>query len=341
MRLLILGGTVFLGRAVARHARDAGIEVTCATRGTSGAPVDGVRWRRVDRDEPGGLAALDGERFDAVVDVARRPSQVRSAVAALADRVGHWVYVSSCSAYADQATPGQVAGSAPLLPAAPPEMDSGEGEEYGRGKVACEEAVVAAVGADRAFVCRAGLIVGPEDPTGRFSYWVDRLARGGEVLAPGDPADPVQFVDVRDLAAWLVHAAQAGLSGPYDGIGAPMSRADFLGAVAHGVGTTSTLTWVSQDFLLDHGVRPWFGDRSLPLWLPLPEYGGFLGRDVSASLAAGLHTRPVADTARDTMRWLADRGGPDASCGLAPGEEADLLSAWHAADGPGGTALRG
>jgi nucleoside-diphosphate-sugar epimerase len=288
-----------------------------------------VRWVRVDRDRPDGLAALDGERFDAVVDVARRPSHVRSAVAALGGRIDHWVFVSSCSAYADNATPGQVAATAPLLPPATPEMDSGEGEEYGPGKVACEQAVVAAVGPDRAFLCRAGLIVGPEDPTGRFSYWVDRLARGGEVLAPGDPRESVQFVDVRDLAAWLVVAAETGLRGAYDGIGAPMSRLDFLTEVAGGVGVTPTFTWIDQEFLVGEDVQPWFGERSLPLWLPLPEYGGFLARDVTGSLAAGLRTRPVGDTAADTLRWLTGRTEP-ARCGLDADDEAAILARWHA-----------
>jgi 2'-hydroxyisoflavone reductase len=331
MRLLVLGGTVFLGRAVARQATAAGHEVVCAARGTGGALAEGVRFVRVDRDEPDGLAALDGESFDAVVDVARRPSHVRGAVAALAKRVGHWSFVSTCSVYADDATPGQRADTAPLLPPAPPEVDDATGEAYGPCKVACELAVAEAVPADRLFVCRAGLIVGPEDRSGRFEYWVRRLDRGGEVLAPGDPADPVQFVDVRDLAAWLVHAAETGLSGPYDGIGDPMPRGEFLAGVAAGVGGDATLTWVPQDFLAKHDVRPWMGERALPLWLPLPEYAGFLTRDVSASLAAGLRTRPVADTARDTLGWIrvtSDTGAPD-PYGLKPDEEASVLRAWH------------
>jgi nucleoside-diphosphate-sugar epimerase len=331
MRLLVLGGTVFLGRAVARLARDAGHHVTCAARGHSGEPVDGTRFVRVDRERPDGLAALADERFDAVVDVARRPGQVRAALAALDGRVGHWVFVSTISVYADNATPGQRADSAPLLAAAPPgtDLDDAEPEGYGRNKVACERAVLAAVGEDRAFVCRAGLIVGPEDPSGRFEYWVRRIARAGEVLAPGAPTDAVQLVDVRDLAGWLVAGAEAGLAGTYDGAGAPITRADLLAGLAAGLGTRPDLTWVDQEFLAGREVRPWAGPRSLPLWLPLPEYAGLMSRDVAPARAAGLRTRPVADTARDTGAWLA--GQPDAvdRCGLPAAAEAEVLAGWH------------
>ncbi|BCJ63997.1 NAD-dependent epimerase/dehydratase family protein [Polymorphospora rubra] len=216
MRLLILGGTVFLGRAIARYALDAGHDVTAAARGVTGAPVDGVRFVRVDRDDPAGLSNLDGD-FDAVVDVTRRPSHARHAVATLADRVGHWSFVSTCSVYADDSTPGQRAATAPLVAPAPAEVDDPSGDNmewYGPCKVTCESVVRDGVGADRAFICRAGLIIGPEDISDRFPYWVRRLAAGGEVLAPGAPDEPVQFVDVADLAAWLVRAGRAGSPAP-------------------------------------------------------------------------------------------------------------------------------
>lgn len=331
MRLLILGGTAFLGRATAETARAAGHEVTCAARGKSGPPPEGVTFIRVDRDAPDGLSPLEEGTFDAVVDVSSRPSQVRKAVAALANRTRHWTYVSTGSVYADRATPGQRADSAPVLAAAPPEMDDPTAA-YGPCKVACEEAVRAGVGPDRVFICRAGLIVGPGDDSGRFAYWVDRLARGGEVLAPGRPTDPVQWVDVRDLAAWLVRAAESGLTGGYDGIGAPVSRVDFLDAVRRGVAGDTRLTWVDQKFLSEHGIQPWAGQRSLPMWLPLPDYGGFMTRDVSASLAAGLSTRDVAQTARDTLTWLGSVPPADRSewPGLDAEEEAALLAAWQA-----------
>ncbi|RKR87989.1 nucleoside-diphosphate-sugar epimerase [Micromonospora pisi] len=334
MRLLILGGTVFLGRAVARLARASGHHVTCAARGVSGEPVAGARFVQVDRDHPAGLSALDGERFDAVVDVTRRPSHARHAVAALADRVGHWSYVSTCSVYADNATPGQRADTAKLTVPAPVEVDNPVGEHadfYGPCKVSCEDAVRDGVGPERAFICRAGLIVGPEDPSDRFPYWVARLARGGEVLAPGTPDDRVQLVDVDDLAQWLLYAAENGLAGTFDGMSAALSRSRFLAEVAAGVGRPDPeLTWVEQDFLLARDVRPWTGERSLPLWLPLPEYGGFLARDVTDSLAAGLRIRPIAQTAARTLEWIRASPGDVKAGGLEPAQEAEVLREWAA-----------
>jgi nucleoside-diphosphate-sugar epimerase len=332
MRLLVLGGTAFLGRTVARLATTAGHEVTCAARGVTGAPEAGVTFVPVDRDDPDGLAPLRGAEFDALVDVSSRPSHVRRAVAELAPRVGHAVYVSTGSVYADNGTPGQTVADSPVLAPAPPEVDDPRGNDmanYGPCKVACEQAVRDGFGADRTFVCRAGLIIGPEDRTNRFGYWVSRLARGGEVLAPGQPDDLVQYVDVRDLADWLVAGAADRLAGTYDGIGVPVSREHFLTHVAVGVGGPVELTWVDQAYLLAEGVQPWMGDRSLPLWLPLPEYAGFASRDVSASLAAGLRTRDVAETARDTLTWL--RGLPESpgDAGISPDDEAELLRKWH------------
>lgn len=333
MRLLVLGGTAFLGRTVAEIALAAGHEVTCAARGVSGRVPEGAGFVPVDRDLPDGLAALAGHRFDALVDVATRPSHVRRAVEAFAGRVAHAAFVSTGSVYADQATPGQRASSAPVVPAAPPEVDDPSADDhaaYGPCKVAAEEAVRAGFGKDRTFVCRAGLIIGPGDTSGRFGYWVSRLARGGNVLAPGEPDEPVQYVDVRDLAAWLVLAAEARLTGVFDGIGAPVPREHFLTHVAAGVGAPVAFHWVDQDFLLEQGVRPWMGERSLPMWLPLPRYAGFLSRDVSASLAAGLHTRDVAHTARDTLAWLGSSPVLDEPApGLPESEETALLTAWR------------
>ncbi|GAA1568515.1 SDR family oxidoreductase [Dactylosporangium maewongense] len=326
MRILVLGGTVFLGRAVARQALAAGHDVTCAARGTSGDPVDGATFVTVDREEAGGLGAVEGT-FDAVVDVARKPSHVRHMVAELAGRAGHVTFVSSCSAYADAVTPDQTSETAPLLPPADPanEDPAAGAEEYGRCKVTCEELVREGFG--EVLVNRAGLIVGPEDPTGRFDYWVARHARGGEILAPGDPDERVQYVDVRDLADWILRCAEEGRTGTYDGMGAPMTRREFHAGLQAGTGGTGTLTWVPQDFLTGHAVVPWSGARSLPLWLPLPEYGGFLTRDVTRSLAAGLQPRPLPETAAATLAAFSDTRH---ITGLTEEEEVELLREWHA-----------
>ena len=194
MRLLILGGTRFLGRAVAACGLARGHEVICAARGMAGPVPAGARLIRVDRDEADGLAALTRETFDAVVDVTRHPGQVRRAVTALRRPGVHWTFVSTVSVYADNRTPGQRAGTALLRDPTAPEVEHSTEETYGAAKVACEQAV-----GDGAFICRAGLIVGPEDPTGRVTYWPARLARGGEVLVPATPDEAVQLIDVRDL----------------------------------------------------------------------------------------------------------------------------------------------
>lgn len=341
MRLLILGGTVFLGRAIARYARDAGDDVVCVARGVTGDPVEGVEFVAADRSAPDGLAALTGE-FDAAVDVARYPGHVRHAVRALAGRVGHFGYVSSISVYADPATPGQRPASAPVVDPAPPDFEDPAGNgfaNYGPCKRSCE--LAALDGFDRVLVCRAGAIVGPEDANRRFVYWLERLDAGGEVLAPGAPDESVQYVDVRDLAAWLVESARTGVTGVYDGTGPAMGRAAFLSALAVGVAHPVRFTWVPAAFLLAQGVRPWDGPRSLPLWLPAPEYAGFLDHDVTPTLAAGLRIRPLVETARDTRGWLAAGGRPVSlpgqpgglPVGLEPEDEAGLLEAWHRESG--------
>jgi hypothetical protein len=177
-------------------------------------------------------------------------------------------------------------------------------------------------------VIRPGLVVGPDDPSGRFAYWPWRLAEGGEVVAPGAPDDSVQVIDVRDLAAWIVDCAERRTAGTFDGVGERLSRAEFLTQAAAGVGVRPDLTWVPQEFLVEQEVAPWSGPRSIPLWLPLPEYAGFMAHDEAPARAAGLAPRPVAETARDTLDWL--RKTPDAArTGLTREEEAGLLEAWH------------
>jgi 2'-hydroxyisoflavone reductase len=323
MRLLILGGTQFLGRAIAAHACVAGHDVTCAARGVTGAVPQGARHIRVDRDQPDGLAPFAGMEFDALVDVSRHPGQVRRAVAALKDRVAHWTFVSTVSVYADNGTPGQRADTAPLRVPTAPEVEHSTLEIYGAAKVACEQAV----GTD-AFICRAGLIAGPEDPTGRFTYWPARLARGGEVLAPGSPDEAMQLIDVRDVAQWIVHAAQTGLNGILDAIAPWCRRGDFLAQCAGAVGADCSFVWADRAFLEANDVKRWAGPRSLPLWVPLPEFAGFSTRDTSPAIAAGLMLRPLAETARDTLHWVRAADGPIS--GLTADEERALLAAWHA-----------
>jgi nucleoside-diphosphate-sugar epimerase len=324
MRLLILGGSQFLGRAIAAHACAAGHKVTCAARGASGPIASGASFVSIDRDVPNGLEPLARLTFDAVVDVSRHPGQVRRAVVALKQRAGHWTFVSTVSVYADNRTPGQRADTAALRAPTAPEIEYSSEEIYGAAKVACEQAI-----GENAFICRAGLIVGPEDPTGRFTYWPARLAGGGEVLAPGTPEDAVQFIDARDLAQWIVHAAQSGLTGIYDGIGPTRTRGELLAECAAALGSSCTFTWVNRAFLEAHDVRRWAGPRSLPLWLPLPDFAGFATRDTTPARNAGLNLRALSETARDTLEWLRTSNGP--VVGLTTDEEREVLAAWHAA----------
>jgi 2'-hydroxyisoflavone reductase len=325
MRLLILGGTQFLGRAIATHACAAGHSVTCAARGISGTVPAGARLVKVDRDAADGLAPLAGEAFDAVVDVSRHPGQVRRAIATLKRRAAHWTFVSTGSVYADDRTPGQRAGTAPLKTPVGVEVERATWATYGNAKVACEQAV----GSD-AFICRAGLIVGPEDPTGRFAYWPARLARGGEVLAPGTADELVQFVDVRDLAQWIVRCAETRRIGCYDGVGVPLPRGEFLTKCARAIGADCTFTWADRDFLESQEVQCWDGQRSLPVWQPLPEFAGFFTRDSTPAREAGLTARSLEETARDTLAWHSNADVP--LTGLTADEEAAVLKAWHARD---------
>ena len=329
MRLLVLGGTLFLSRAVAAAAVARGHEVTCACRGSSPVP-DGARHLPLDRDRGDVTAALRDGGWDAVVDVARRPSWVRAAVAALPS--AHWVFVSSISVYADHAAHGGGPGRTPMLAPVPEDRDLAvDPEAYGGMKVACEQAVEA--GAASATLVRPGLIVGPGDPTGRFTYWVERLADGGTVLAPGTPSDPTQVVDVRDLAAWLVTCAEQRLPGVLDAIGPVLPRASLLEQVAAGVGGDADLRWVPSEQLLALGVAEWTGPRSLPLWLVDDADVGMLSHDPDPVAAAGLVCRPVASTAADTLAWL--RSTPDAArTGLTREEEAEVLA--RTADRPAG-----
>ncbi len=319
MRLLVLGGTLFLSREVAAAALRRGHEVTCACRGTAPVPPGAVHLP-LDRSSDDVAEVLRGD-WDAVVDVGRLPSWVRAAVAAVPD--AHWVFVSSISVYADHAGAGGGPGL-PLVDPVPDDRDLAvEPEAYGGMKVACEEAVRA--GAASGTVARPGLVVGPGDPTGRFTYWVERLAQDGPVLAPGDPDDPVQVVDVRDLADWLVACAEQRLPGTYDAIGPAVPRRALLAEVAAGVGTRPELVWVASERLVDLDVAEWAGLRSLPLWLAGPEHAGMLAHDHAPAAAAGLVARPVSRTAADTLAWLRATPGA-ARTGLTRAEEADVLA---------------
>ncbi|KRE52698.1 NAD-dependent epimerase/dehydratase family protein [Phycicoccus sp. Soil748] len=331
MDVLVLGGTAWLGREVALAALAQGHEVTALARGESGSVPGSVRFVRADRSAADAYDEVAGRDWDVVVDVARQPGHVRGALGALGDRSRSWVFVSSSSVYARDDSPGDDE-SAALHP--PHDADDEGWETYGARKVACESAVLGAVG-DRALVARAGLIAGPGDHTDRTGYWPLRFAHpagsDGAVLVP-DVGLATQVVDVRDLASWLVAAGGAGATGVVNASGPVVPLATHLETARRVAGHTEEVVTVSQEWLLEHDVQPWSGPRSLPIWLPLPDYAGFMARDTSAAQALGLTPRPLAETLADTLAWELQHGpGRRRKAGLSPAEEAELLTlAGHA-----------
>jgi 2'-hydroxyisoflavone reductase len=329
--LLVLGGTSWLGGAVARDALARGHRVTCLARGEAGTPPEGVTWVRADRRVPGAYdevaGSVDGTDWDAVVDVSWQPDQVRSALEAVGPRARHWLYVSSCSAYSDDTTPGTDESA----PTHPPYTGSGPAdiETYGPAKVACEQACLDAMGADRVLVARAGLIGGYGDRSDRFGYWAARAARAGTgdpVLAP-PLAVPTQTIDVDDLAAWLVRAAERATAGIFNAVGEQVTVGDVLAAAAEAAGTQPRYREAGDAWLTEREVAPWSGPESLPLWLPQPEYAGFMTRSNHAARAAGLSLRPVPETVAAALSWERARGlDRDRHAGLKPERETALLA---------------
>lgn len=321
MRLLLLGGPKFLGRAVIEAALARGDEITLFNRGQTN-PEGFPEVERLRGDRDGGLGALAGRSWDAVVDTSGYvPRLVRDSAELLRGAVERYVFVSSISAYAGF--------SEPVTEASPPatvedETTEDVQEHYGALKALCERAVAEVFG-DRATSVRAGLIVGPHDPTGRFTYWPHRIARGGEVLVPGRPERQVQFIDVRDLAGLILLAAGRGPGGPVNATGPvpPLTMDAFVETCRAASGSDAGFTHVDGAFLAEHEVDEWM---ELPLWVaPNPGWERFLEIDVSRALAAGLTFRPLAVTVRDTLAQAATVDG----VGLTPEREAELLRAWH------------
>lgn len=305
-RLLVLGGTEFVGRAVVDEAVAAGWEVTVFHRGTNrAAPSDAVTVLHGDRTMPGGLDALRVGSWDVVVDTwSWAPVAVRDAAALLADRAGSYVYVSSRSVYADP-LPAGAAEDAPVVDGSA--HDDGFAD-YARAKRGGELAAVQAFG-DRAVLARAGLILGPHENIGRLPWWLDRIAEGGEVLAPGAASDPIQYIDARDLAAFLLTAGSTGASGAFNVVSEPRATTlgELLDACIAATGSAATLRWVDQERVLAAGIQPW---TQLPVWIPSgPDADAMHHGDVSRAMAAGLRRRPLAETVADTWSWLQALGG--------------------------------
>ena len=299
MKLLILGGSGFVGRAIAGEAVARGDDVTVFNRGLRGAPV-GVRLLTGDRLAPDGLAALQiDQSWDAVVDTwSAGAGAVGRTARLLRGRARHYTYVSSRSVY-------QWGSPAPLTEQAP--LANPRDQGYAGDKVRGELAAASFEGP--LLLARAGLILGPLEDVGRLPWWLNRLARGGPTLAPGPRILPLQYIDARDLAIFLLDAAAAGLTGPYNVVSEPghTTMGELLDIANEVTGRRASLRWTDPSVIEAYGIQPW---TQLPIWLPPGPDHDFLHRgDVSKALAAGLRCRPVYDTVADTWSWLRSVGG--------------------------------
>jgi 2'-hydroxyisoflavone reductase len=341
VKLLVLGGTKFLGRAVVTAALQAGHEVTLFNRGLQDrSAFEGVEQVHGDRTTAEGRAKLAGRAWDAAVDTAPYlPRDVRSICETLRSHVPHYTLVSSISTMASHKAPGQDedAPLGKLTPEQQAQVDTlsadgpipakALGEFYGPLKAQCEDAARASYA--NALIVRPGLIVGPFDGTDRFTYWPARFMRGGDVLAPGRPERPVQFIDVRDLAEWMVRMIAQRAGGTYLATG-PASKLTFgevlaaCARVAHERGAPpSRIVWTADEKLQD--VGPWM---ELPLWIPASDadHAGFMTENITRALAAGLTFRPLEDTIRAILDWDATRPPGPRAAGLDQEKESRLLS---------------
>jgi 2'-hydroxyisoflavone reductase len=325
VKLLVIGGARFSGRALTGFALERGHDVTVFHRGT-GSDDPWPDAEHIHADRNGGLGALEGRSFDAVVDTCGYvPREVRESGAAMPD-VGLYAFVSSLSAHIDGARPYATEDDDLHEPPFP-ETEEVDGDTYGPLKVACEREVRGMFG-DRALVIRPGLIVGPYDPTDRFTYWVRRVAAGGEVLAPAPADASAQWVDARDLATFVLTLCEQTRGGTYSAVTPPGAHTmgELLETCRTVSGSEAELTWVSREFLDEHGVEQW---SDLPVWIP--EFPWFMLFDPSRAVAAGLTARPIDETVRDTLAWDRDREQTwPMGAGLAPDRERELLTAWHA-----------
>ncbi|PJJ57116.1 nucleoside-diphosphate-sugar epimerase [Mumia flava] len=323
----MLGGTHHVGRAVVEAALSRGDDVTTVTRGTSGPPAVGATARTADRTVAGSLeAALRGERWDAVIDTwSGAPSVVRTSARLLADRAGWYGYVSSRSVYA-WPIPSGADETAPVVAGDP---DDTREEDYAAAKRGGELAALDSFG-DRALLARAGLILGPYEYVGRLPWWLERIARGGPTLAPGPPDRPLQYVDARDLAAWMLDEADRGAGGAVDTVSPPghSTIGELLEACVAVTGSGAELRWSPPDVLADAGISGW---TDLPVWVPpTGELASLHDGDTALAASRGLRCRPAPETVTDTWAWLRTEGMPTwtgrSPVGLAPETEAAVLA---------------
>lgn len=325
VRVLTIGGTRFFGRAFVEEAVRRGHDVTVFHRGGS-EPSDLPSVEHVHGDRKAGVETLRGHSWDAVLDTcAFVPREVRELADTIGGAIGHYTLVSSLSVHPDDLPVGATEDTPIHAPPYPDTEDVTE-ETYGPLKVACEVEAAARFG-DRLLVIRPGYIVGPHDPTDRFTWWVRRAAAGGEMLAAGPPDAPIQGIDARDLGAFVLDRVEARDSTTYGVVGPaePATTADVVDGARNAAGADTSFVWVDPAFVRALGEihETWF-----PMWHP--HQPGFHAYDAAKATAAGLRPRPFDRTIADTLAWDRDRGAPPLAAGVPPDKEGELLDAWRA-----------
>lgn len=334
LRILVLGGTSFIGPHQVSYALERGHEITLFNRGRTNTHLfPGVEKLVGDRN--GDLEALRGRRWDVCIDnSASRIRWVELSTGFLRDQVDRYMYVSSRSAYADtSAVPMTADHPTYTYETAGVERNADRDQlPYGLQKALCEREVQRVFGPERSVVFRPGLIIGPRDRTDRFTYWPVRIHRGGEVLAPSDGSDPVQIIDARDFAEWMIRMAEDGHTGVFNAVGPAIPRPmdQLLYGIRAVTTAETTFTWVDTDFLLERGIRPY---REMPVWLPpRPGSEGFARFDLTPEVERGLTFRPLAVTAAETLEWHFERPREEQwplRVGVSPEREAEVLREWH------------
>lgn len=336
-RILILGGTSFIGPHQVRYALERGHEITLFNRGrTNPGLFPQVTTLIGDRAE-NDYASLGGRTWDAVIDNSSSdPQWTREAAAALKDSAGRYLFVSTRSVYRDLSTVPATAQAPVYTPETTPNWQEGQPMPYGLRKALAEKEAMSAFGAERTTIVRPGLIVGPGDNTDRFSYWPVRIERDGEVLAPGDGTDPVQVIDVRDVSEWVIRLVEQDDSGVFNAVGPrnPRSFAEFLHGIKAATTSECSFTWVDTDFLLEHDVRPY---REMPVWQPARGRNlGFARFDLTPEIEHGLTFRPLAITTLDTLEWYHSRPAEEQAelrAGISPEREKEVLELWKRRNG--------
>ncbi len=331
LRILILGGTGFIGPNQVRYALERGHKVTLFNRGKTNADLfPGVPRLVGDRNLPDGHKALSSGEWDVVIDnPTANPKWVRDAGIALKGRTKHYMFISTISVFSDNSKP--VDENGPLN--VPSDIDAPfDASKYGSNKVRSEMEAKTQFG-ENVTIVRPGLIVGPGDLSDRFSYWPVRIDKGGEILSPGGPDDPVQYVDASDLSQWIIRLAESRTMGIFNATGpkTPHTIAEMLYGIKAVTTSNARFTWVPAEFLAEQQVRPW---SEMPVWMPSTgRTAGFMRVNCQKAWDAGLSFRPLADTARDTLAWYNTRPAAEqekARAGLAPAKEKLVLAAWHA-----------